>query len=70
MTESELLCARVAALLRNKYASILRVMSKGSTPQNYQKFYFNVLDICLALNTAQAKKKKKKKKKTETLLWS
>ena len=27
MTESELLCVRVATLLRNKYASMLRVMS-------------------------------------------
>ena len=27
MAESELLCVRVATLLRNKYASILRVMS-------------------------------------------
>ena len=27
MAESELLCVRVATLLRNKYASILKVMS-------------------------------------------
>ena len=31
MAESELLCVRVATLLRNKYASVLRVMSQGST---------------------------------------
>ena len=27
MTESELLCVRVATLLRNKYARLLKVMS-------------------------------------------
>ena len=29
MAESELLCVRVANLVRNKYASILRVISQG-----------------------------------------
>ena len=39
MAGSELFCVRVA-LLRNKYASILRVMSLGSTCfQNCQDFF-------------------------------
>ena len=40
MAESELLCVRVATLLRNKYASILRVISLGSTCQNCQDFFY------------------------------
>ena len=62
MAESELLCVRVATLLRSKYAIILRVMSQDSTCcQNCQYFYCIDLDICLALATAQKKKKEKKK---------
>ena len=55
MAESELVFVKVATLLRNKYASILRVISYGITCQNCQDFYFVVLDICLALTNAQAK---------------
>ena len=55
MAESKLICVKVATLLRSKYASILRVMSQGYTCQYCQDFYFIVLDICLALTTAQAK---------------
>ena len=55
MAESELLCVRVAPLLRSKYASILRVMAKGNSCQNCQDFYFIVLDICHALTITQAK---------------
>ena len=62
MAESGLLCVRLASLLRNKYASILRVMSRVMSHtivyvRIVKIFYFNVLDICLALDTAQAKKK-------------
>ena len=55
MAESELFCVRVATLLRNKYASILRVMSLGSTCQNCQKICFIILDIFLSLNNWQGK---------------
>ena len=56
MAESELLCVRVATLLRNKYASILRMMSQGRTcSQSCQDYCFIVLAIGLALTTAQAK---------------
>ena len=68
MNERELLCVRVATLLRNKYAS----KSKNDVIQHVVKivliFYFIVLDIFLAFTTAQAKKTKKKPKK-KTLLW-
>ena len=54
---SELLCVRVATLIGNKYASIPRVLSYDNTCwHNCQDFYSIVLDICLALTTAQAKK--------------
>ena len=55
MAVSELLCVRVTTLLGCKYASILRVMSQDSKFQNCKDFYFNVLDISLALTTTQAK---------------
>ena len=55
MSERESLCVRVTTLLRNKYTSLLRVVSSGSTCHNSQDFYFNVLDIGLVLNTAQVK---------------
>ena len=58
MAESEVLCVGVATLLRNKYASILRVISYGCTcSQNCQDFYFIVLDICLVLTTVQGGKR-------------
>ena len=57
MVERELLCVRVATLLRNKYASILRVISYGSTCQNFHVFFYSiVLGIYLALTTAQQPK--------------
>ena len=46
MAESELLCVWVATLLRNKYASIIRVIIIIS--QNWQDFYLIVQDIYLA----------------------
>ena len=49
MAESELLCVRVASLLRNKYASLSDVT--GKTYHNCHDFYFTVLDIVLALST-------------------
>ena len=52
---SEFLCVRVATLIRKKYASILRMMSEVNTSQNYQDFYFIVLNICLALTTSRGK---------------
>ncbi len=49
MAEIELFCVGVATLLRNKYASILRVISHSSTCyQSCQGFYSIVLDIYLA----------------------
>ena len=52
MAASELLYVTVVKLLRNKYASILRVMSYN-TCQNCHDFYF-VLDIFLSLTAVQA----------------
>ena len=53
MAESELLCARVATLLRNKYASILIVTHVVRIVKVF--FFVVVPDICLALTTAPAK---------------
>ena len=56
MTESELLCVRVATLLRKQICKHTKSdIIKLSCSQNYQDFfYFIVLDNCLALTTAQA----------------
>ena len=55
MAESEFLCASVATILRNKYASILRVMSEDITCQNCQSFFlnFNIIDIAMGITLAE-----------------
>ena len=54
MAESELLCVRVAPVLRNIYTSILRRCHKAIHVRIVKIFYLIVLDICLALTTPQA----------------
>ena len=56
MAMSELLCVRVVTLLRNIYASVLRLCHKACMLE-LPGLFFTVLDIFLALNTAQEKKK-------------
>ena len=56
MAESELLCVRVATLLRNKYTSIQSDVIRQYRLSELSRFYFIFLDIGLALTTAQAKK--------------
>ena len=59
MADSELLCVEVATLLRNDYARI-RVISQGCICSQKLRFFYFILDICLALTTAQAKKGREK----------
>ena len=56
MAESELLCVRVAALLRHKYASILRVMSMRQYMSELLRFLFYCSRYLPSLSTAQEKK--------------
>ncbi len=56
MTESKLLCVRVATLLRNKYASTKSDVIKQSMLSEFPDFFFIVIDIYLGLITGQAKK--------------
>ena len=56
MAVSKLIWVRLATpLRRNKYARILSDVIRQYTSE-LSRFYFNVLDVCLALNTALAKK--------------
>ena len=52
MAESELFYVRIATLLRNKYASILRVVHKTLHVRTVKDFCPIVLDIYPALTTA------------------
>ena len=52
---SDLLCERVATLVRCKDASTLRVMSEDSVCSLNCQDFFVSLDICLGLTTTQAK---------------
>ena len=55
MAESEFLCVRAASLLISKDAITLKMMHQAVFVDKFFKILFVVQDICLALNSTQAK---------------